>query len=277
MRLHAFCLLMLAAVVCPAAADAGTLELEGELIQGGLMFGTTDPGSRVLLGRTPLRISPDGRFVFGFHRDAAARAVLSVTYPDGTTERVNLKVTKRDYETQRIDGLPGALVTPPAAVVSRIKREQALVVTARSNDRDEALFESGFIWPAQGVISGVYGSQRILNGKPRQPHYGVDVAAPTGSPVIAPADGVVVLAEADLYFSGGTLIIDHGHGLSSAFLHLESLKIAVGDRVTQGDPIATIGATGRVTGPHLDWRMNWFESRIDPALLVGPMPGGASE
>ena len=265
----------LAACLWPCLAGAGNLELDGELTQGGVVFGTTDPGARVVLGRTPLRVSADGRFLFGFHRDAPARALLSVTYPDGETERFNLTVTKRRYETQRIDGLPGALVTPPVGVLARIKREQALVQEARGNDRNEPLFESGFVWPLEGVVTGVYGSQRILNGKPRQPHYGIDIAAPTGTPVLAPADGVVVLAEPDLYFSGGTLILDHGHGLSSAFLHLETLDKAVGERVAQGERIATVGATGRVTGAHLDWRMNWFEARIDPALLVGPMPGAA--
>lgn len=251
---------------------AGNLVLEGEPIQGGLTFGSAEPGSHVTLGERAVRVSADGRFVFGFHRDAPARATLKVVYPDGRTEQVDLTVGTREYDTQRIDGLPSKLVTPPDEVVARIKREQALVVAARSNDRAEPLFESGFIWPTKGIITGVYGSQRILNGKPRQPHYGIDIAAAVGTPVLAPADGVVVLAEPDLYFSGGTMIVDHGHGLSSAFLHLETLDAKVGDRVTQGERIATVGATGRVTGAHLDWRMNWFEARIDPSRLVGPMP-----
>lgn len=273
----AYRLLVIAACLAPSLALAGSLELEGELTQGGLVLGTTEPGARVMLGQKPVRVSPQGRFLFGFHRDAPARAVLSVTYRDGTTERRDLAVGKRSYEIQRIDGLPGALVTPPPETLSRIRREQELVVEARSNDRGEPLFESGFIWPARGPISGVYGSQRILNGEPRQPHYGIDIAVPTGTAVVAPADGVVTLAEPDLYFSGGTLILDHGHGLSSAFLHLDTVIAAVGDRVAQGDRIATVGATGRVTGAHLDWRMNWFEARIDPALLVGPMPDPAAE
>jgi len=268
-RALAALLLLLAGV---SAAWAGSLELTGQATQGGLVFGKTDPGSRVLLGDRAVRVAADGRFVFGFGREAPARATLSVTYPDGRTERSSLAVAQRDYDVQRIDGLEGALVTPPPEVLARIREEQALVEAARSGDRDEPLFASGFQWPLTGAITGVYGSQRILNGKPRQPHYGVDIAAPAGTPFHAPAAGVVVLAEPDLYFSGGTLMLDHGHGLTSAFLHLQSLAVAVGDRVAQGDPLGTVGATGRVTGPHLDWRISWFAERIDPALLVPPMP-----
>ena len=150
-----------------------------------------------------------------------------------------------------------------------------LVKATRKLDDPRTDFLDGFIWPSQGPISGVYGSQRILNGKPRRPHFGVDVAGPVGTPVVAPAGGVVTLAHPDMYFSGGTLVIDHGHGLSSAFLHLSRILVKEGQRVEQGEPIAEIGATGRVTGAHLDWRMNWFEQRIDPQLLAGPMPAPA--
>jgi murein DD-endopeptidase MepM/ murein hydrolase activator NlpD len=267
--------LLLAFLLLLASASelrAGTLELTGQLIQGGLVFGKVDPGSRVLLGERGVRVAGDGRFVFGFGRDAPARATISVTYPDGNTRRLPLAVEQRTYRIQRIDGLPQKLVTPPPELLARIHEEHAKVEKARSGDRDEPLFESGFRWPLQGPISGVYGSQRILNGKPRQPHYGVDIAAPAGTPFVAPADGVVVLAEPDLYYSGGTLMLDHGHGLTSAFLHMSSLAVKVGDRVAQGDVLGKVGATGRVTGAHLDWRMNWFAERIDPQLLVPPMP-----
>ena len=156
--------------------------------------------------------------------------------------------------------------------MARIHREIALVKKARAIDSPRRDFESEFIWPVTGPISGVYGSQRILNGQPRQPHYGIDIAVPTGTPVVAPAGGVVVLAEADLYFSGGTLMLDHGHGLMSAFLHLDSIDVTLGQEVEQGEVIAKVGATGRVTGAHLDWRVNWFEERVDAGLLVPPMP-----
>jgi murein DD-endopeptidase MepM/ murein hydrolase activator NlpD len=262
------CLLLGAA----APAAAGNLELDGKLTQGGLLFGTTEPDARVTLDGKAVRVAPDGRFVIGFHRDAPAEARLTVVHPDGGKDERRLAIAQRTYEIQRIDGLPQKMVTPPDDVLARIKRENEMIAKVRAFDRPEALFESGFAWPAQGIISGVYGSQRILNGEPRQPHYGVDIAAPVGTPVLAPADGVIVLAEKDLYYTGGTIMIDHGHGLTSTLMHMSSVDVAVGRRVRQGDPVGAIGATGRVTGPHLDWRMNWFESRIDPALLVPPMP-----
>jgi murein DD-endopeptidase MepM/ murein hydrolase activator NlpD len=180
-------------------------------------------------------------------------------------------VAKRTYDVQRIDGLPPKKVTPSEEDMVRIRKEYALIRTARDRDDAREDFLGGFEWPARGRISGVYGSQRILNGVPRRPHFGVDVAAPVGTLVYAPADGVVTLAHDDMFFSGGTLIVDHGHGLSSSFLHLNAVLVKEGDRVRQGDPIAKIGATGRVTGPHLDWRMNLVGARLDPQLLVGPM------
>lgn len=261
---------VIACLALPAAA--GTLKLEGALSQGGIVFGTTEPGARVILDGRVLRVSPKGRFVFGFGRDAKPEASLEVIHPDGSRQSRVLAVKARDYEIQRIDGLPPKLVSPDEAAMKRIRAEIALVAEARGADRPEALFESGFTWPARGIITGVYGSQRILNGEPRRPHFGVDVAGPEGTPITAPADGIVTLAEPDMYFSGGTLILDHGHGLSSSLLHLKEILVAVGDRVTQGQVVATMGATGRVTGVHLDWRMNWFTERVDPAFLVEPMP-----
>ncbi len=255
-----------------AAAIGGELVLDGPLRQGGLIVGHGAPGLRATLDGRALRVDTEGRFVFGFGRDAAPSATLVVTHPDGAVEERQLAIAQRAYDVQRIDGLAKSLVTPPDEVVARIRDEAARVRAARKIDSAEALFAEGFVWPARGRISGIYGSQRILNGEPRQPHYGIDIAAPTGTPVVAPAPGVVTLVEPDLYFSGGTLIIDHGHGVSSAFLHLERIEVGIGDRVARGQPIATVGATGRVTGPHLDWRVNWFEERLDPALLVGPMP-----
>lgn len=269
MRLLA-ALLVLLSTLGSAAAET---RLEGHVTQGGLVIGHAAPGATVMLDGRPVRVEPDGLFVIGFHRDAAPTAELLVTGPEGGRERRTLAVVPRSYDIQRIDGLPPRMVTPPPEVLERIRRENAQIAALREVDRPEALFRSGFAWPATGRISGVYGSQRILNGEAKQPHYGVDIAAPVGTPVRAPADGVVVLAEKDLYYTGGTVILDHGHGLSSAFLHMSEVTAQVGDRLRQGDVLGKLGATGRVTGPHLDWRMNWFDARIDPQLLVPPMPG----
>lgn len=263
----AVCLLALA-----PAAQAAELSLEGAFIQGGLVFGQAEPRSSATLDGMPLRLAEDGRFIFGFGRDAPATAILQVTAPDGSVETHTLAIDRRDYEIQRIDGIAERYVSPPEAVLARIHADAEAAAAARAADRPETDFDTGFIWPAEGPISGVYGSQRILNGEPRQPHYGVDVAGPVGAPVKAPADGVVTLAHPDMYFSGATLIIDHGHGLSSTFLHLDGIDVAVGQRVHRGEVVARLGKSGRVTGPHLDWRMNWRDQRIDPQLLVPPMP-----
>lgn len=255
-----------------SALPAAPVVLRGNLIQGGMVIGETAPGNRVFYDGDPIRVSREGQFLLGFGRDDALEHVLEVKKRDRTLERRTLVIDRREYEIQRIDGLPPSKVTPPKQEWARIKREAAMVKRARRQDDPRSDFSNGFIWPAQGEISGVYGSQRVLNGKPRRPHFGVDIAAPKGTLVRAPADGVVTLAHPDMYYSGGTLILDHGHRLSSSFLHLSRLLVKVGARVKQGDPIAEIGATGRVTGAHLDWRMNLRDARIDPQLLVPPMP-----
>ncbi len=265
--------LVLAACLFAAGGRAETV-LNGTLAQGGVVFGTTDPGTRLTVDGLPVRVAADGHFVFGFHRDAAETALLVIERPDGQSEQRALSVAQRSFKVQRIDGLPPKMVTPPPETLARIRSDAAEVRAARATDRDRPDFLSGFIWPATGRISGVYGSQRILNGQPRQPHYGIDIAAPTGTPVVAPADGDITLAATDHYFTGGTVILDHGHGLSSTFIHLDKVDVAVGDRLRQGEMIGTVGATGRATGPHLDWRINWFQRRLDPAYLVPPMPSG---
>ncbi len=253
-------------------ARADDVRLEGAFVQGGLVEGVAPPGTRVLLNDAPVRVSPDGLFLLGFGREAPAEAVVAFEYPDGRREQRRLEIGQREYEIQRVDGLAPGMVTPPEEVLARIRAEAAQIRRVRALDTAVTDFRDGFTWPARGRISGVYGSQRILNGEPRQPHYGLDIAAPVGTPVLAPAPGTVALAEPDLYYTGGTLMIDHGHGLTSAFLHMSRVDVAVGQRVRRGERIGAIGATGRVTGAHLDWRINWFEERIDPALLVGPMP-----
>lgn len=248
------------------------LTLDGEAIQGNILFGQTDPGSEVRLDGRSLLVSPDGNFVFAFGRDDSGSVILEVTTPGGETEIRELAISPREYNIERVDGLPPATVTPPPEVLERIAEDNRQVAAARANRDLRSDWADGFIWPAQGRLSGFYGSQRVLNGEPRRPHYGVDVAAPVGTPVVAPAAGVVTLAHPDMYFSGGTIIIDHGLGLSSTFLHLSAVDVTAGMEVAQGELIGKIGATGRATGPHLDWRMNWLDKRVNPQPLVGDMP-----
>jgi murein DD-endopeptidase MepM/ murein hydrolase activator NlpD len=265
-------LVVLMLMIAAPALLAGPVVLQGDQVQGGMVIGETEPGNRVFYDGEPIRVSSEGLFLLGFGRDDALEHTLEIKKRDKTLERRKLVIGKRQYQIQRIDGLPPEKVTPPERDWQRIKRETAMIKRARRLDDPRTDFASGFIWPAQGIISGVYGSQRILNGEPRRPHFGIDIAAPTGTPVYAPADGVVTLVHPDMFFSGGTLILDHGHQLSSAFLHLSRLHVKEGERVKQGELIAEIGATGRVTGAHLDWRMNLRKARIDPQLLVPPMP-----
>ena len=265
-------LVLLSLGLAAPSARAAELVLDGDFLQGGLVFGRAVAGAEVSLEGRRVRVTEAGRFIFGFGRDAPPNAVLEVTWPDGKVERRHLAVAKREYKIQRIDGLPPKMVTPPEEVLARIRAENGRIAEARAVDRPEPMYESGFVWPAVGPISGVFGSQRVLNGEPRRPHSGVDVAAPPGTPVTAPADGVVAIAHPDMYYTGGTVLIDHGHGLTSVYSHLKEVWAKEGARLRQGDSIGSIGATGRATGPHLDWRINWFDQRLDPALLVPPMP-----
>lgn len=268
MRLAAALVLALWAAPCAA----GTLSLEGAFTQGGLVRGKTDPGAAVTLDGRVVRVAPDGSFVLGFGRDAPAAASLDVIFADGGREHRSLAIAARQYEVQRIDGLPPQQVTPDAATQERIQREAALIAAARKADSDLVFFEAPLRWPALGPISGIYGSQRILNSEPRAPHMGVDIAAPRGTPVMAAAPGTVTLAERDLFFTGGTVIIDHGYGLATTYQHMDRIDVTVGQHVEAGTPIGTVGATGRVTGPHLHWSLNWYDIRLDPMLAAGPMP-----
>jgi murein DD-endopeptidase MepM/ murein hydrolase activator NlpD len=258
----------LAAVLAPASANG--IELKGQFTQGGLVLGTVPAGSEVWLDERQVRVTPDGQFVIGFGRDAKPTARLEVRLRDGARQTRELAVKPRRYAIERVDGLPQEQVTPPAEVLARIRAEADLVAVIRRTETLETWFRSGWHWPAEGKVSGVYGSQRILNGEPRQPHFGLDIAGPVGTPVVASAAGRVSLAENDLYFTGGTIIIDHGYGLSSTYSHLNSVEVRQGQVLSPGERIGTIGATGRASGPHLDWRLNWFEVRLDPQLLLPP-------
>ncbi|MFV1850957.1 MAG: M23 family metallopeptidase [Thalassospira sp.] len=253
-------------------AQAAEPTYQGQFVQGGIVFGQTDAGAEVLLDDEVIdTIAPDGRFILGFPRDYEGPAKLSIKHVDGSVESFAYDIGDREFNIQRIDGLPPKMVTPDPAVMERIKDDSRQAREARTERFTENFLEDGFIWPALGPISGVYGSQRILNGEPRAPHWGVDIAMPTGTPVVAPADGIVTLAHPDMYFSGATLFIDHGLGMVSAFLHLSEIDVKVGDVVRQGDVIGKIGESGRATGPHLDWRINVGAARVDAQLLVPPM------
>ncbi len=257
--------------LCVLFAEDEKPELSGNFIQGGLVTGKVAPESKVKINDRMVQVSEDGEFIIGFGRDYPSTALLTIIKFDGSEQQNTLQIAQREYQIQRIDGLPKAQVNPDEKTLVRIKQERIAIAKARNLDEARMDFASGFIWPTKGPITGVFGSQRILNGEPRQPHYGIDVAAPVGTPVVAPAAGVVTYAD-NMYFSGGTLVLDHGHNLSSSFLHLESILVQVGEKVKQGDKIALVGATGRVTGAHLDWRMNWHQQRIDPGLLMQDIP-----
>jgi murein DD-endopeptidase MepM/ murein hydrolase activator NlpD len=255
---------------CGGMPPAGSGEqIPARVSQGCAVFGRVDPGSRLRLDGRELRLAADGLFVFGVGRDAKGPLLLELSTADGKTRRIELEVAARQWRIERVDGLPPSTVAPPPEIAARIAREQARVVAARRRDAPQADFADGFDWPLRGRISGVYGSQRILNGEPRAPHSGLDVAAPTGTALRAPAAGTVTFADPDLYLTGGTVLIDHGHGLSSVFLHLSRIDVEVGQRLQPGEVFGAVGATGRATGPHMHWGLNWFDVRIDPALLPG--------
>jgi murein DD-endopeptidase MepM/ murein hydrolase activator NlpD len=249
----------------------GAMLLRGGAIEGGRMIARTAPDNRVTLDDAAIPVAPDGLFIVGFHRDSDSPVTIGITKTDGTSQLTVLTPQQRSYQIQRIDGLQKNMVTPPENVIARIKSDQAAVAAARQTPAAAGDFWRGIDWPVTGRISGVFGSQRILNGQPRQPHYGIDIAVPKGTPVRAPASGLVTLVK-DLYFSGWTIIINHGLGLNSTFLHLGSTAISVGDTVQRGSIIGTVGSTGRSTGPHLDWRLDWQGRRIDASLAAGPMP-----
>ena len=236
--------------------------------QGALVIGKVPAGSIVRYRERILRATPYGSVVFGVGRDEAGPVDIEVTGADGRLQTIQVAVTPRDWPVEKIDGVPPATVEPPPQIAARIEREQAMVTAARERDDDRSDFARPFVWPVQGRISGRFGNQRIYNGTPKSPHSGMDVAAASGTPVLAPAGGIVTFAAPDLYLTGGTVLLDHGHGVSSNFLHLSRIDVKVGERVTQGQRIGAVGATGRATGPHLHWGMNWFDVRIDPLLVL---------
>ncbi len=261
-------------VMALLALPVHALELQGKFKQGALLKGEVEPDTEVYLNDEPVPVLSDGRFSIGFGRDAANEHRIRLEKPSGESEEHRITIAERDYDIQRVEGVPQETVTPSEEHLERIRNEAVRVREARAERTEHDAFLGDYIWPVEGRITGVYGSQRYYNGEPRQPHYGVDVARPTGTEVMAPAAGRVTLSEPDLYFSGGTLIIDHGYGVSSTLMHLSALHVEVGDWVEQGQPVGEVGATGRATGPHLDWRMNWFSERIDPTTIAPPIEDG---
>ena len=244
------------------------VEFNGKFIQGHYIIGKTEPNSSVTIDKKKVKVSKDGYFAFGLDRERKYDVIIQIE-KDGNKNKIIKKVQKRKYNIQRIDGLEEKKVTPPEKVYERIKNENKIIAKAREINSDLDFFKDKFILPLDNaIITGVYGSQRILNGKPRWPHYGIDFAGDLGTPIKAMADGIVTLAENDLYFTGATLIFDHGHGISTLYMHLDEIFVEIGDIVKQGDIIGTVGSSGRSTGPHLDVRLNWFGTRLDPATVL---------
>ena len=243
------------------------IEFKGKFLQGHFIVGITNPSAKIIIDKKEVKVSKDGFFAFGIDRDR--KFDLTITkIQDGKKEKIVKKVLKRKYNIQRIDGLEESKVTPPESVYKRIKEENNKIGKARAINSDLPFFKNQFIMPVKGIISGVYGSQRILNGKPKWPHYGIDIAAKKGTMIKSSGSGTVTMAEDDLYYTGGTIIMDHGHGISTIYSHLESVMVSVGDKINQGDVIGTVGSTGRSTGPHLDFRVNWFQTRLDPMSVI---------
>ena len=248
-------------------SQVNAIEFQGKFIQGHFILGKTNPDAKVLVGKKEVKVSKDGFFVFGIDRDRKFDLTFTKIENNKKTKIIK-KVLKRKYNIQRIDGLAESKVTPPESVYKRIKKENNAIGEARAINSDRLFFKEKFIIPVEGIISGVYGSQRILNGKPRWPHYGIDIAAKLGTMIKSSGTGVVTMAEDDLYYTGGTIIMDHGHGISTIYSHLENVLVSVGDQINQGDVIGTVGSTGRSTGPHLDFRINWFQTRLDPMSVL---------
>ena len=254
-------------IILFTSTQVNAIEFIGKFLQGHYIIGVTDSSAKIIVDKREVKVSKDGYFVFGIDRDRKFDLTITKII-EGEKEIITKQVLKRKYKIQRIDGLDEKKVTPPESVYQRIKEENNKIGKARAINSDLPFFKNQFIMPVEGIISGVYGSQRILNGKPRWPHYGIDIAAKQGTMIKSSGSGIVTMAEDDLYYTGGTIIMDHGHGISTIYSHLENVMVSVGDEINQGDIIGTVGSTGRSTGPHLDFRVNWFQTRLDPMSVI---------
>ena len=260
--------ILISLVLLLITTSSFAVTFDGKFVQGSFILGKTEPGSEIFVDKRKVKVASDGFFVFGLARDRKYDVVITLN-KDGIKKKIVKRVFKRKYKIQRIDGLEEKKVTPPEELYERIKRENKLIAQARNIDSDLTFFTKKFIIPVENaIITGVYGSQRILNGKPKWPHYGLDFAADAGTKIKAMLDGTVTLAEPDLFYTGGTLIFDHGHGISTLYMHMEKILVKKGQKVKQGDVVGTVGSTGRATGAHLDVRLNWFQTRLDPATVI---------
>ena len=255
-------------LIISISSSAFAIDFEGKFRQGHFIIGKTEPKSKIWIDKKPVKVSSDGFFVFGIDRDRKYDVIIT-KMNKGKKEKIVKKIQKREYKIQRIDGLPEKKVTPPKEFYDRIKRENKIISNARSIDSNLTFFKNKFIPPLdKAIITGVYGSQRILNGKPKWPHYGIDFAAKEGTKIKAMLDGTATMVEADLFYTGGTLIFDHGHGISTLYMHMQKIYVKKGQKVKQGEIIGTVGSTGRSTGAHLDVRLNWFGTRLDPMTVL---------
>ena len=274
-RAFFFVPLLLLPFAGPASAEGDSdpdFHFKGHFIQGGLVTGQVPPGSKVRFEGKFLHLSKEGHFVIAFGRKAKRHVLMTYRFPSGKGGLRRIPIEQREFPVEKIDGLPAGKVAPSQADIARIRTESAALAKARQADTDEPFFTSGFDWPVVGRISGVFGSERILNGERRSPHSGTDIAAPKGTPIRAPADGIVAWRHPDMFFTGKTLLLDHGHGLFTVYAHLDRIDVEKGARVKNGDPIGAVGASGRATAPHLHWGVNWFRTHVNPELVAGPMP-----
>ena len=265
-------LLLVLTFVLPGfvASDCSAYEVDfiGDKVQGGLVIGKVAPGIKVSFKNKYIRVSEQGYFLLGFDRDEAQTVDYVLEYPDSSSQTKSIQIAQRNYKEEFITGLAANKVEPSQADLDRISREQAYFDNARQIDDTREDFLQAFVWPLKGRISGEYGSRRVLNGTPKRPHYGLDIAAPEGTAVRAPADGLVTLNQPDLFYTGVTVMLDHGHGLSTLYIHMSKSSVELGQRVMQGDEIGKVGKTGRATGPHLHWGMSLFGTRLDPQLML---------
>jgi murein DD-endopeptidase MepM/ murein hydrolase activator NlpD len=264
--------LVLAVTMFTTAVAAEEISIEGRFEQGGIAVGSVPVGSTVLFNDKPLSLTYVGRFVVGFDRDMAGSAKFDIRLPDGRTELRTVAIQPRQWQIEKVNNLPKRLVRPDKKTQAKIDEDNKLMAAARARTESVPFFETGFIMPAEGKISGIFGSQRVLNGEPRAPHAGLDIAGPLGTPVRAAADGIVSLAKKDMVLTGQSVVIEHGYGLDTVYIHMNAIKVKEGQRVKQGDVIGEIGKSGRANGPHLHFGVTWFDVRLDPQLVLSALP-----